>query len=70
MIWYSPTDSDKFLAEVMAILRRNVSTVCTGSTMYQDLTSVLFINKDTQDLMVPVCHHHTRAIGILANHTT
>jgi hypothetical protein len=39
------------------------------SAMYQD-PNLFFPEADLKDLVVPVCHHHTPAIGYLANCTT
>jgi hypothetical protein len=47
----------------MPVLTYNASAMC------QDLN--LFLPEaDLKDLVVPVCHHHTPAIGCLANRAT
>jgi hypothetical protein len=47
----------------MLVLTYDASAIC------QDLD--LFLPKaDSKDLVAPVCHHHTPAIGYLANRAT
>jgi hypothetical protein len=39
------------------------------SAMCQD-PNLFLLEADSKDLVVPVCHHHTPAIGYLANRAT
>jgi hypothetical protein len=40
-----------------------------ASAIHQDL-NLFPLEADSKDLVVPVCHQHTLAIGYLANRTT
>jgi hypothetical protein len=45
----------------MPVMAYGASAICLDPNM--------FIEADSRDPVVPVCHHSTPAIGILANHT-
>ncbi len=47
----------------MPALTHDASAMCLDPNLF--LTEA-----DSKDPVVPVCHHHTPAIGYLANHTT
>jgi hypothetical protein len=47
----------------MPVLAYDASAVCQDPDLFLP-------EADLKDLVVPVCHHHTPAIGYLANHAT
>ncbi len=47
----------------MPVLTYDASAMCQGPNLF-------LLEADLLDPVVPVCHHHTPAIGYLANHTT
>ncbi len=47
----------------MPALTHDTSAMCLD-------TNLFLPEADSKDLVVPVCHHHTPAIGYLANHAT
>jgi hypothetical protein len=58
---------DLLLANLLAFLHRNThieygaSAICLGPNLF-------FKEADLRGPVVPVCHHHTAAMGFLANH--
>ena len=72
MIWYCPTDSYQkifgyFPADVVDILLGIPVWYHGASAICSDLPSVESFEKIRKILVVPVCYHHTPAIGYLAN---
>jgi hypothetical protein len=47
----------------MPVLTYDASAICKDPNLF-------LLEADLKDLVVPVCHHHTPAIGYLANRTT
>jgi hypothetical protein len=47
----------------MPVLTYDTSVICQDPILF-------LLQADSKDLVVPVCHHHTPAIGNLANHAT
>ena len=47
----------------MPVLTYDVSAMCQGPNLY-------LLEADFKDPVVPVCHHHTPAIGYLENRAT
>ncbi len=47
----------------MVVLTYDASAMCLDLNLF-------FSEADSKDPVVPVCHRHTPAIGLLANHAT
>jgi hypothetical protein len=48
---------------------RMLVLIYDASAIYQD-PNLFLLEADSKDPVVPVCHHHTPAIGYLANRAT
>ena len=59
-----PTIIGSFLADVLAILRKNANMICGASAICFDLSSVFLSGDDLKDLVVSVFHRHTPAISV------
>jgi hypothetical protein len=55
------------LTDELAFLHRNASITYGASAICLD-PNLFFKEADSSDSVVPVCHHYTPAIGLLAKH--